>query len=430
MEERKYVPFTEEMKKDYTILIPNMLPNHFSMIATMLNRQGYNMELLTAHGPNIAELGLSYVHNDTCYPAILVIGQFMDALQSGKYDPHKVALIYFQTGGGCRASNYIFLIRKALKNAGMEYIPVISLSFNGLEDHPGFNPGPFTIIKMFYGVIYGDLIMSLKNQVEPYEINKGETQKLGITLCKSLGDDLAEHGISFARVKKNCRKIIEEYGKIEVKKEEKVRVGVVGEIYVKFSSLGNNGLEKFLLSEGAEPVVPGLFDFLIYTVYAKIDDYKRFGLYKKQNGVFKMIYKFLLWKQKQINKIVMKDGRFRPAGNFKTTMANIQAFMNTGVKMGEGWLLPAEMLELYDSGTKNIICAQPFGCLPNHIVGKGMMKPLKDKFPDMNIVAVDYDAGATKVNQENRIKLMLSNARDNLEAEKTKANAANNGVKG
>lgn len=414
MEEQRYIPFTEEMKREYKILVPDMLPMHFKLITKMLEKQGYDMEVLTKTGPEIAEVGLRYVHNDTCYPAILVIGQFIEALQSGRYDVNKTALIYFQTGGGCRASNYISLMRKALKKAGFGHVPVISISLNGLEKHPGFKLSVGTIIRIFYCIFYGDLLLSLKNQVTPYEINKGDAQRLAEKITDELGQKVGDMGVSFRKVRKNCQKIIEQFKEIPVRREEKVKVGVVGEIYVKFSALGNNGLERFLLDEGAEPVVPGLLDFFLYTVHAKITDYQLFGLNKKLYPVFKILYRFLLKKQKQFIAITEKDGYFDSPTPFDRIEKLIGGYMNTGVKMGEGWLLPAEMLELKDRGVKNIVCAQPFGCLPNHICGKGMMKPLKDKNPDINIVAVDYDAGATKVNQENRIKLMLACARENL----------------
>lgn len=414
MEEQRYIPFTEEMKREYKILVPDMLPMHFKLITKMLEKQGYDMEVLTKTGPEIAEVGLRYVHNDTCYPAILVIGQFIEALQSGRYDVNKTALIYFQTGGGCRASNYISLMRKALKKAGFGHVPVISISLNGLEKHPGFKLSVGTVIRIFYCIFYGDLLLSLKNQVTPYEINKGDAQRLAEKITDELGQKVGDMGVSFRKVRKNCQKIIEQFKEIPVRREEKVKVGVVGEIYVKFSALGNNGLERFLLDEGAEPVVPGLLDFFLYTVHAKITDYQLFGLNKKLYPVFKILYRFLLKKQKQFIAITEKDGYFDSPTPFDRIEKLIGGYMNTGVKMGEGWLLPAEMLELKDRGVKNIVCAQPFGCLPNHICGKGMMKPLKDKNPDINIVAVDYDAGATKVNQENRIKLMLACARENL----------------
>lgn len=412
-EQLNYIQFTKEMKKSYKILVPEMLPMHFKLIGEYLKTQGYDVELLSSHGKEIAETGLKYVHNDTCYPAILVIGQFIDALKSGKYDVHKVALIYFQTGGGCRASNYISLLRKALEKAGLGFVPVISISFNGLETHPGFKVTPKLAIQLFYCVFYGDLLLSLKNQVAPYEINHGDAEALADSITEELGAKMDKLKLSFKTVEKNCAEIVERFKQIPVEKTVKPRVGVVGEIYVKFSALGNNGLEKLLLSEGAEPVVPGLMDFFIYTVYAKLTDCQLFGIGRKLYPVYKFAYKFLLAKQRRFIDVVKRDGTFDAPNTFDETVKLIDGYINTGVKMGEGWLLTAEMLELKDRGVKNIVCAQPFGCLPNHVCGKGMMKPIKDKNPDMNIVAVDYDAGASRVNQDNRIKLMLALAREN-----------------
>lgn len=407
-----YIPFTKEMKKTYKILVPEMLPMHFKIIAEYLKSEGYDVDVLSSHGKQIAETGLKYVHNDTCYPAILVIGQFIDALQSGKYDPHKTALVYFQTGGGCRASNYISLLRKALKKAGLGFVPVISVSLNGLEKHPGFRITPSLAIKMFYCVFYGDLLLSLKNQTEPYEINKGETARLTGEITEELGKAVKHMKLSFREVEKRCAGVVERFAEIPVNRTNKTRVGVVGEIYVKFSALGNNGLEELLLSEGAEPVVPGLMDFFIYTVYAKITDCRLFGLNRKMLPVFDFLYKFLLRKQKRFIGVIERHGDFDAPTPFDRIVKLVDGYIDTGVKMGEGWLLTAEMLELKDRGVKNVICAQPFGCLPNHVCGKGMMKPIKDRNPDMNIVAVDYDPGASKVNQDNRIKLMLAIARD------------------
>jgi len=416
-EEIKYIPFTKEMKKEYTILAPNMLPMHFELIMHTLKKEGYNVELLKNEGSQIAETGLKYVHNDTCYPAILVIGQFIDALNSGKYDTHKVALIYFQSGGGCRASNYIFLIRKALIKAGYGYIPVISLSLNNLEKHPGFKLTIPLLAKMFYCVFYGDLLMSLVNQCKPYEKNIGQSDKLALQWTEKLTDCLDKEGLSYRKVIKHCKEILNSFAGIPLEKIEKVKVGVVGEIYVKFSSLGNNKLEQFLLDEGAEVTVPGLLDFFLYTVNAKINDFRLYGINRLQYPLFLLLYKFLINKQKQFINAIKNDGHFSAPTPFPRILKLSSDYIDSGVKMGEGWLLPAEMLELKDRGIKNIVCAQPFGCLPNHIVGKGMMKPIKDRNPDMNIVAVDYDAGASKVNQDNRIKLMLANAREHLESE-------------
>ncbi len=413
MQARNYIPFTEQMKEEYTILAPNMLPMHFSLILRVLRRYGYKTELLETTGPHIAQLGLKYVHNDTCYPAILIIGQFIDALQSGKYDPHKTALILFQTGGGCRASNYIFLLRKALEKAGYGYVPVISFSLAGLEKHPGFSLTLPILHRMVYGILYADVLLSVLNQTKPYERVRGTAQALADAWTARLADEMVEQGVSFRRAKANIRLILDDFAKIDADRtQKKIPVGIVGEIYVKYSPLGNNALEQFLVDEGAEVVQPGLLDFCLYTVYEMALDYK---LYRRtsrlRHWLTQLAYRFVLKKQREIIDLIDAHGAFRAPTPFTHTMSLIEPYMGTGCKMGEGFLLPAEMLELYDSGVKNIVCTQPFGCLPNHICGKGMMKPLKENNPGMNIVAIDYDASAARVNQENRLKLMLANAR-------------------
>lgn len=423
-EQPRYVQFTEEMKKDYTILMPTMLSMHFRLICQVMRNFGYKAELLDNIGPEVAETGLKYVHNDTCYPAILVIGQFISALQSGKYDPHKTALIYFQTGGGCRASNYISLLRKALEHAGYEYVPVISMSFSGLESHPGFQLTLPLLHRLLYAIIYGDMLLTLVHQCKPYEVNPGDSERLAEELTKQLADGMQSEGVSFKKVKRNCQMMLDRFGEIPMRREKKIRVGVVGEIYVKYSPLGNNNLEQFLMDEGAEVVMPGLIDFFLYSLVATMSDYKLYGMKRLGYPVARLAYRFVIRQQNEIIEMMRRDGRFEPATPIEHTLSLIRDYMGIGTKMGEGWLLPAEMLELNDKGVHNIICTQPFGCLPNHICGKGMMKPLKDRNPEMNIVAIDYDAGATRVNQENRIKLMLANARERLAESERTENAA------
>ncbi len=412
-QEKGYVVFTKEMKKTHTILVPNMLPMHFEVIGKVLQREGYTVDILTTSGPKIAETGLKYVHNDTCYPAILVIGQFLDALQSGKYDPDHVALILFQTGGGCRASNYIHLLRKALKKAGYGHVPVISLSMTGLEKHPGFQPDLPLLKKLIYGVLYGDLLMTLVNQTKPYEAERGSAQALADRWTGRLAEEMTAKRHTYSMVKANYRRILEDFAALPMVERETVKVGIVGEIYVKYSPLGNNDLEQFLVDEGAEVVIPGLLDFALYCVYNFLLDHKLYGMQKNVQLAFRLVYRYLLGKEKDLIDIMKAHGRFDPPTLFTHTIDLVQGTISMGVKMGEGWLLTAEMLELADKGVRNIVCTQPFGCLPNHICGKGMMKPIKAKDPNINIVAIDYDAGATRVNQENRLKLMLANARKN-----------------
>jgi len=415
--EKNYTVFTKDMM-DYTILIPTMLPMHFKIMAGILRSFGYNTVLLENYDASVIEYGLKYVHNDTCYPALLVIGQMLSAIESGKYDTNKLALMITQTGGGCRASNYIFLLRKALNKAGYGHIPVISINLTGLEKESAFQLTLPIVHRLMYAVTCGDLIMNLHNQCVPYEINKGDSERLCEKWVTRLTNEMQSDGkIKYKKIKQYYRDIIADFAAIPTRSEKKVKVGIVGEIFVKFSPLGNNDLEKFLVSENAEVVMPGLLDFMMYCTYNSVVDAKLLGKNKLKGFLFKIVTNFLAKKQKDVIKAIKKQGRFDAPTPFSHVIKLADGLICKGAKMGEGWLLTAEMAELIESGVNNIVCAQPFGCLPNHIVGKGMMKPLKDKYPESNIVAVDYDAGATKINQENRIKLMLSNAKVLMEKE-------------
>ena len=417
------VVFTKEMRESgYTILIPTMLPRHFKMIAKVANAYGYRAVALENTGPATIENGLRYVHNDTCYPAQLVIGQFIHALESGEYDPHRVALLFAQTGGGCRASNYISLLRKALKRAGYGYVPVISLNFAGLESNPGFRVTLPMLRRLVYAVLYGDLQMLLENQCRPYELHAGDTARVSDSLTERLAAQLGRKSrLSYREIKQTYAEIVRAYAAIPRREEERVRVGIVGEIFVKFSPLANNSLEQFLIDEGAEPVVPGLLGFAQYCIYNAIMDTELYGRGKRFKPIFRFAHKFVLKKQNDLIRAVTENSGFVPPSDFEVTRELARECIGLGVKMGEGWLLPGEMLELIHQGVSNIVCTQPFGCLPNHIVGKGMMKPIREKHPDANIVAVDYDAGATVINQQNRIKLMLANAREIASRKKSDA---------
>ena len=419
--------FTEEMKKDYTLLVPQMLPIHFSMMVELLRKEGFHAVMLNTHHRGIVDEGLKYVHNDTCFPALLVIGQLIDAVKNGGYNPHKVALVITQTGGGCRASNYIHLLRKALEKADMAYIPVISVNLSGLEKNPGFKLSLNFLRKAVFAMMYGDIIMNVANQVRPYEITPGDTDR-AVDNC--IGWLIAEmdhgKGLSYKGMCQNFRRICDQFKAISVTGEQKVRVGVVGEIYVKFSPLGNNNLEAFLLSEGAEPVVPGLTDFIIFKIHNRIADIDLYGGKWIKKKVCILFKRYVERCQKAMIGALEDSRRFRAPGTFEDLHRLIQGYLGDGNKMGEGWLLTAEMLELIHSGVPKIVCTQPFGCLPNHIVGKGMIRRLKDDYPYSNIVAIDYDPSATQINQENRIKLMLANAKAlaKQEAEKELAGAA------
>lgn len=404
--------FTPEMKETHTILIPMMLPIHFELLEYVMQKAGYKAELLRTEGSNIAVEGLRSVHNDTCYPALLVIGQMMDAINSGKYDTDKIAFMITQTGGGCRASNYIYLLRKALAKSGYGHIPVVSISLANFQGASGFQLTMPMLYEVAHGVVLGDMLMCLSNQCRPYELHPGDTEKVTrkwINRCKEIFDHSTS--VNLAHNLSSCYKeIVSDYAAIHRVKERKIRVGIVGEIYVKYSSLGNNNLEKFLLSEGAEPVVPGLLDFLLYCVYNGLEDQSLYGGSKSKTLVSRVLYQFLISKQRQIIRAIKAEGSFDPPSCFADTVKLADGYISRGVKMGEGWLLTAEMIELIHSGVENIVCTQPFGCLPNHIAGKGMIRAIKEKNPDANIVAVDYDPGASEVNQQNRIKLMLATA--------------------
>ena len=404
--------FTEEMKKEYTILMPQMLPVHFSMMKKCLELEGFKCDMLTSNHRGIVDTGLKYVHNDTCYPALLVIGQLIEAVESGRYDPHKVALIITQTGGGCRASNYIHLLRKALKKAGLEYVPVISLNLSGLDKNPGFKVGLKFLVRMIYAMMYGDMIVQMANQCRPYELEQGATQ------CKidKWVDELVEQfkdlkGVTKKSFLQNLDAIADDFAAIPVTGEKKIRVGVVGEIYIKYSPLGNNNLEDFLLAEGCEPVVPGLIDFAIFKTNNRVVDVELYGGNPFKRLVCTILQKFMEKRQKWLIAAIRKKPRFRAPEPFSEIYKKIPGYLGYGNKMGEGWLLTGEMLELIADGITNIVCTQPFGCLPNHIAGKGMVRAIKNRHPEANIVAIDYDPGATRINQENRIKLMLANAR-------------------
>ena len=401
--------FTPEMKKTHTILVPDMLPIHFNLILSIFRQYGYHTELLQTSTRKVIDEGLKNVHNDTCYPALLVIGQFMDALKSGKYNPDTTALLLSQTGGGCRASNYIHLLRKALSE-NFPQVPVISLNFSGLEKGSGFVLTVPMMIKLVFAVLYGDMLMLLFNQCKPYELEPNSTDKILASWQKKISNEFEKN--NFFSTSKTYKEILDDFAAIPRSKVQKPRVGIVGEIYVKYSPLANNHLEEFLISEGCEPVVPGLLDFCMYCAINNVNDGKLYDFKNKTTFFNKIGYDFFYSKQKQMISAVKKHGVFNTPHDFEHLRHNADKYIHQGVKMGEGWLIPAEMAALAETGTENIICTQPFGCLPNHIVAKGMSRVIKEAFPIANIVAIDYDPGATKVNQENRIKLMLANIKN------------------
>ena len=412
--EYNYPKFTPEMKKTHKILIPNMAVTQFRLLQYALQYEGYNCEVLGNCGSAVAQLGLKYVHNDTCYPALLVIGQFLDALNSGKYDLEHTALLIPQTGVGCRASNYIHLLRKALVKAGYPQIPVASLNFSGLEKDSGFQMTLPLIRRALACVLYGDLLCALRNQTAPYENEPGAADRLVDLWVERLGRVLlAGKGFTAREMKHTFPLMAKEFAALPVTRVPKVKVGVVGEIYVKYSPLGNNDLQRFLESQGCEVNFPGLLGFLQYCIFNQGEDWVLYG----GKHLMKLGSDRLLHWLDGIERAMLKaqtDVGFYAPGPFTELVEKPKGVISLGAKMGEGWLLTAEMIELVQGGYSNIVCAQPFGCLPNHIVGKGMVNKIRALYPSANITPIDYDPSATRVNQENRIKLMLAVARERL----------------
>ena len=412
--EYNYPKFTPEMKKTHKILIPNMAVTQFRLLQYALQYEGYNCEVLGNCGSAVAQLGLKYVHNDTCYPALLVIGQFLDALNSGKYDLEHTALLITQTGGGCRASNYIHLLRKALVKAGYPQIPVASLNFSGLEKDSGFQMTLPLIRRALACVLYGDLLCALRNQTAPYENEPGAADRLVDLWVERLGRVLlAGKGFTAREMKHTFPLMAKEFAALPVTRVPKVKVGVVGEIYVKYSPLGNNDLQRFLESQGCEVNFPGLLGFLQYCIFNQGEDWVLYG----GKHLMKLGSDRLLHWLDGIERAMLKaqtDVGFYAPGPFTELVEKPKGVISLGAKMGEGWLLTAEMIDLVQGGYSNIVCAQPFGCLPNHIVGKGMVNKIRALYPSANITPIDYDPSATRVNQENRIKLMLAVARERL----------------
>jgi predicted nucleotide-binding protein (sugar kinase/HSP70/actin superfamily) len=386
-----------------------MAPIHFELIKDVLVSFGYKIDLLTTTGREIVDEGLKYVHNDTCYPALLSIGQMMHALHSGKYDLHKVALVMTQTGGGCRASNYIHLLRKALKKDGLDYIPVISLNLSGLESNSGFKITLPLLRRAIAALTYGDLLMLLKNQTKPYELTFGESDRLVSEWTKKL-TKLFEENRAFTQreVRAYFDEITESFARIPVERRSKTKVGIVGEIYVKYSALANNGLEDFLFHEGCEVMVPGIVGFMIFKVDNRLEDIELYGGSSAKKQLCTMLKWYFTKFERDLIESVKKFPQFTAPAPYSHLKELAGQVIGYGCKMGEGWLLTAEMMELIESGYENVVCTQPFGCLPNHIVGKGMIRKVKKVCPQANIVPIDYDPSATAVNQENRIKLMLA----------------------
>ena len=405
------VVFTKDMKKNHTILCPQMAPIHFDLIEAVFRYSGYNFVLLTDENGAVDE-GLKYVNNDACYPAIIVIGQLIKALKSGKYDVNNTSVIMSQTGGGCRATNYIAFLRKALKDSGFSNVPVISLNPKGFEKNPGFNIGFDMLDRAIQALIYGDLLMNLLYATRPYEKNKGDADRLYSEITTFLQKELKAH--KKRDFIKNIYSAVEKFDAIERLDIKKPKVGVVGEILVKFHPTANNSVVKVIEGEGAEAVVPSLLDFILYTLYNERFVYENLGGKFLTYHIKNMIVSYIENYRKHLRDALKKSKSYSSPPTIQEIAKGAEKVMSLGHQTGEGWFLTGEMIELITSGVKNIICVQPFACLPNHVTGKGMAKELKRLFSGANIAAIDYDPGASEVNQLNRIKLMLSRAFENF----------------
>ena len=404
------VAFTKQMRKDYTILCPQMSPFHFSILQAAFNSSGYHLEVLPNDNKHAVDVGLKYVNNDACYPSLIVVGQIMDALLSGKYDLNKTAVIMSQTGGGCRASNYIAFIRRALKKAGMEQVPVISLNLSGLESNPGFKLTLPLIKKVCYGAVFGDILMKCVYRMRPYELEPGIVNRKHKIWEQRAISFLEGSSVSHSQFKKMCRDMVHEFDLIPISDEKKPRVGIVGEILVKFLPAANNHLAELLEAEGAEAVCPDLIDFINYCFYNQNFKCEFLGFKKNKATIANWGIKGIEWLRKTANEALAQSRHFTPSANIADLAKMATPIVSPGNQTGEGWFLTGEMMELIHGGVPNIVCIQPFACLPNHIVGKGVIKEIRRQHPEANIVAIDYDPGASEVNQLNRIKLMLSTA--------------------
>ena len=417
------IPFTEEMKKEYTILIPQMAPIHFEFIEPVLQSEGYKAKLLRECTQKTIETGLKYVNNDACYPSIITTGQMIEALETGEYDLDKTALIMSQTGGGCRATNYIGFIRKALKDAGLEKIPVISFNVVGMEKNPGFKLTIPLIEKLVKGMVFADLLQKMLYRNRPYEKNKGETEKIfNEWMEKAKQITVRNKSKEFSKA---IYHIVEDFEKIELdEKIQKPKVGIVGEILIKYHPFGNNYVANLLEKEGAEVILPDFLGFVKFIASNKVISNQMLKNDNKKAAIFKFAIKLIDLLEKDTRKALAKSKKgYLPTSNIWHLAENVKSVLSTGNQTGEGWFLTAEMLEYMENGIPNIVCVQPFACLPNHVVGKGVIKTIRDMYPDANIVPVDYDPGASEANQTNRIKLLMTVAKDNLKMEQKKKKA-------
>ena len=401
------VVFTEEMRKTYKILVPQMSPLHFQLLEPVLKSEGYDFDMLPAPTREDVEIGLKYINNDACYPAIIVVGQLMSALLSGKYDINKTAVIISQTGGGCRATNYIGYLRKALIDAGMKQVPILSLNASDMERQPGFKLTKSFLHRMIQAVVYGDALMQCVLATRPYEINPGSADALCDYWVKKLRERITKANIF--QYSKYIKNIIEDFDNLPVDKSKpKPRVGVVGEIYVKFHPSANNHINELIEKEGGEVVTSGLLDFFLYcamdsTYRAKhLDGTWLSGFFGSLAREALELYRL------PYAKAVAASKHFDPLQRMTKVAKEAAHYIDLGNQCGEGWFLTGDMIDLIEKGAKQVVCLQPFGCLPNHVSGKGMVKTLSEAYPDVRIAAIDYDPGSSAVNQANRLKLLLA----------------------
>jgi len=410
------ISFSKEMKQLHTIISPQMSPIHFELAQDLFASEGYNLEVLPSVDRKAVDEGLKYVNNDACYPSIIVIGQIIAALKSGKYDLNNTSVIMSQTGGGCRATNYIAFLRKALQQAGFNNIPVISANLMGIENHPGFKITPQLLKKAIRGIIYGDLLMRVLYRVRPYEKIPGSANLLyrkWVEKCK-----MELRNGSNSQFTYNLRNIIKDFDQLEINNIKKPRVGIVGEILVKYHPTANNELVTVIENEGAEAVVPDLLDFFLYCAYDGIYKHQYLAGKRSTRILCEILIEYLEHLRKVMKEALVSSERFDPPQTIYHLANVAKPVVSLGNHCGEGWFLTAEMIELIESGVPNIVCIQPFGCLPNHVTGKGTIKEIKRRYPEANIAAIDYDPGASEVNQLNRIKLMLATAFKRLEPTK------------
>ena len=409
------VVFTKEMRKNHTILCPQMSPIHFQFIQEAFNSSGYNLEILPSVDMEAVEVGLKYVNNDACYPTIIVVGQLISALKSGKYDVKNTSVIISQTGGGCRATNYIGFLRKALKEAGFPKVPVVSLNAVGIETNPGFKITYSLINKSLMSLVYGDLLMRVLYKVRPYELILGSANLLydkWVKICK-------EAVIKGKRqeFKNNISSIVADFDILELKNISKPQIGLVGEILVKFHPTANNNIIEVIENEGGEAVMPDLLDFFLYCAFDANFKYEYLGKSKKDEILNNLAIQYIEGFRKHMKSVLGNSKRFHSPKTIQELARGASPILSLGNQTGEGWFLTGEMVELIENGTRNIVCMQPFACLPNHVTGKGMIKELKRRYPGANITAIDYDPGASEVNQINRIKLMMAAALKNLKSD-------------